>query len=159
MAVNNYNQNRTGNRNNNTRGINTGRGDNAQNSTGMLAVQVYIADRAIPIEGANVIISKQNDAGKEEVLRILKTNASGITETVELPAPPAGNSLSPGNSEKYFTYNIRVDYPGYYTIENLNVPVFAGNKSIQPVAMLPLPDGEERGKRITFVEEEPQELE
>lgn len=158
MAVNNYNQNRAGNRNN-TRGVNTGRTDNVQDSTGMLAVQVYIADRAIPIEGANVIIAKQNDAGKEEVIRILKTDASGITETVELPAPPAENSLTPGNRDKYYTYNIRVDYPGYYTIENLNVPVFAGNKSIQPIAMLPLPDGEERGKRITFVEEEPQELE
>ncbi len=159
MAVNNYSQNRAGNRNDSVRGANTGRTSNAQNSTGMLAVQAYIADRAIPVEGANVIISKQNDAGKEEVVRILKTNASGTTETVELPAPPAANSLSPGNGEKYYTYNIRVDRPGYYTVENRNVPVFAGNKSIQPAAMLPLPDGEEKGKRITFVEEEPQELE
>ncbi len=130
-----------------------------QNSTGMLAVQVFIADRAIPVEDANVIISKQLPEGGEELIRILKTDASGTTETVELPAPPEANSLAPGNSEKFYTYNIRVDRMGYYTVENMNVPVFAGNKSIQPVALIPLPDGEERGKRITFVEEEPQELE
>ncbi len=138
---------------------NQSRKANGQNSTGMLAVQTYIADRAIPLEGARIIISKQTGTGKEELIKILETDASGITETVELPAPPAANSLSPGMGEKYYTYNIRVDHPGYYTVENVNVPVFAGNKSIQPVSMLPLPDGEENGKRITVVEEEPQELE
>ena len=127
--------------------------------TGFLAVQVYIADRAIPVEGASVIISRINEEGGEDVIRILKTDASGITETVELTAPPSENSLSPGDAEKYGRYNIRVDKTGYYTIENMNVPVFADNKSIQPVSMIPLPYGEENGKRITFVEREPFENE
>lgn len=156
MSANYYSTSRT----NGTKNGNTSNnvGNNTENSTGMLTVQAYIADRAIPIEGANVIISRQNDSGGEDLIKILKTDASGSTETVELPAPPAKNSLSPNSRVKYYKYNIRVDYPGYYTIENIDVPLFAGSKSIQPVAMLPLPDGEEKGKRITIVEEEPQDL-
>lgn len=150
---------RNGNRNANGRNSVDMQSDTTKNSTGTLAVQVFVADRAIPVENANVIISKQLAGGGEQLIRILKTDASGITETVELPAPPESNSLAPGKSEKYFTYNIRVDRIGYYTVENMNVPVFAGTKSIQPVALLPLPEGEEKGKRITFVEEEPRELE
>jgi len=143
----------------NGRSQNPVRTEKSPDSTGVLAVQVYVADRAIPVDDATVIISKQTGNEQEELIRILKTDASGVTDTVELPAPPESNSLSPGNQEKYYTYNIRVDRPGFYTVENRNVPVFAGNKSIQPVAMLPLPDGEEKGKKITFVEEEPRELE
>ena len=137
----------------------TGRTVNTNDSSGTLAVQTYIAGGAIPLEDANVIISKDNPAGGEELIKILQTDANGKTETVELPAPPAVNSQSPGNGRKYYTYNIRIDHPGYYTVENRNVPVFAGNKSIQPIEMIPLPYGEEKGKRITFVEAEPRELE
>ena len=122
---------------------------------GILTVQVYTADGALPLADANVIITADSGSG-EELIRVLKTDRGGKTLPVSLAAPPAANSLDPDNNNaKFYRYNIRVDYPGYYTTENLNVPIFEGQTSIQPVAMIPLPADEERGKKITVVETEP----
>ncbi len=125
---------------------------------GYILVQVYTADQAIPLADANVIVTKPVEGG-EELVRILKTDRSGRTEVLSVPAPPAENSLTPDGGERFYKYNIRVDYPGYYTMENVNVPVFEGQKSIQPMFMMPLLESEERGKVISVVEEEPFENE
>lgn len=126
---------------------------------GYILVQVSTADQAIPITDANVIISRVADGG-EELIRVLKTDRSGKTEIVAVPAPPAANSQTPDDiGARFFKYNIRVDYPGYITTENVNVPVFEGQKSIQSVSMIPLSEGDERGKVVTVTEEEPFENE
>lgn len=121
---------------------------------GYILVQVYTADRAIPIRNAVVLISKTTPSG-EEAVRILRTDRSGRTEIIGVPAPPAANSQSPGNENNFSRYNIRVDYPGYRTVENLDVPVFEGQTSIQSVGMIPLAESEQRGRTVTVTDEEP----
>ncbi len=126
---------------------------------GYILVQVSTADQAIPITDANVIISRPFDGG-EELIRVLKTDRSGKTEIVAVPAPPAANSQTPDDiGTRFYKYNIRVDYPGYITTENVNVPVFEGQKSIQSVSLIPLAEGDEQGKVVTVTEEEPFENE
>lgn len=125
---------------------------------GYIVVQVYTADQAIPLPNANVIVSKPAERG-EEVVRIMKTDRSGKTAIIAVPTSPAANSQTPDGTDRFFKYNIRVDYPGYETVENVNVPVFEGQTSIQPVGMIPLADGEENGKTVTVIEEEPFESE
>ncbi len=127
-------------------------------NAGTLIVQVYTADQALPVSGANVKVTKLTEGG-EELIRVMQTDRSGKTEPLLLPAPPSKNSQTPEGGVKYFNYNIRVDYPGYYTMENLNVPIFDGQTAIQPVALIPLAIGDEQGKKITSVEEEPLEAE
>ncbi len=127
-------------------------------NTGTLIVQVYTADQALPISGANVKVTKLTEGG-EELIKVMQTNRSGKTEPLILPAPPSSNSQTPDGGVRFFNYNIRVDYPGYYTMENLNVPIFDGQTAIQPVALIPLAAGDEQGKKITSVEEEPFETE
>ena len=121
---------------------------------GILIVQVYTADQALPIEGANVLVTKTTDGG-EELVKVMQTNRSGKTEPLALSAPPASNSLTPDGGTRYSIYNIRVDYPGFYTMENLDVPIFGGQTAIQPIALIPLPLDDEQGKKITVVEREP----
>ncbi len=130
----------------------------AEKGFGYIMVQVTSADQAIPVPDANVIIARQTENG-EEMIKVLKTDRSGKTEVVSVPAPPAENSLTPDGGVRFFKYNIRVDYPGYYTVENVNVPVFEGQKSIQPISLIPLKESSERGKVVTVVEEEPFENE
>lgn len=130
----------------------------AENNEGYIIVQVSAANEAIPIADANVMITEETEKG-ESLIRILKTDRSGKTDVIAVPAPPAANSTSPEGINRFSKYNIRVDYPGYYTVENVNVPVFSGQKSIQSVSMIPLSEGEERGKVITVTEEEPFENE
>ncbi len=125
---------------------------------GYILVQVSTADEAIPLADAVVLITRPTENG-EEPIRFLRTDRSGRTPVIAVPAPPAANSQSPGNTDNFSKYNIRVDYPGYYTVENVNVPVFDGQKSIQSVAMIPLAESDARGKVITVTEEEPFEQE
>ncbi len=122
--------------------------------TGFLVVQVYTADQTLPIEGAHVLVTRTVDGG-EELVKVMQTNRSGKTEPLALAAPPAANSQTPDGGVRYYIYNIRVDYPGYYTVENLDVPIFDGQTAIQPVPLIPLPAGEEQGKKVTVVESEP----
>lgn len=122
---------------------------------GTLIIQVYTADQTLPLADAHVLITQSGTDG-ETLVKVLKTNRSGKTEPVSLPAPPVENSLTPdAQGRRFYNYNIRVDYPGYYTTENLDVPIFEGQTSIQPVAMIPLPADEESGKRVTVREREP----
>ncbi len=132
--------------------------DVMEKGIGYILVQVSSADRAIPIPDANVVISGPTDRG-EDLIRVMKTDRSGKTEVLSVPAPPAENSLTPDGGVRFFKYNIRVDYPGYYTTENVNVPVFEGQKSIQQVSLIPLKESSERGKVVTVNEEEPFEEE
>ncbi len=106
-------------------------------STGTLIVSVYTAGGAIPVEGALVTIrgGEQNSSG---VLSILYTDQSGNTPRITLPAPPASESEAPGTEKPYATYNIEVDKENYYPRSFINVPVFAGTTSIQPVNLVPL---------------------
>ena len=124
---------------------------------GRLVVETYSGSRAKPIEGAHVIVSRENAEG-EELLRTLVTDSGGRTETIELDAPAAENSFTHTGSMPYSNYNIRIDKEGYYTVEDLNVPVFPGITAIQPVPMVPLPFGAKNGKTKFIVESEPENL-
>jgi len=125
-----------------------------QNSgTGYLKVMVTAADNALPIEGATVTVTSIT-GGNTTLINKQTTNSSGETERIELPAPPKELSLTPGNSNTYAKYNVSVDFPGYYTIENVDVPVFDGQVSMQPTQMIPLPLSEQSGKKITVYEDQ-----
>ncbi len=122
-------------------------------STGRLFVQVYTGEETSPIPDAGVIISRENSAGSEELISFMLTNRDGKTAEIQLPAPSKALSLSPDNKSGYENYNIRVDKPGFYTSELLNVPVFSGNVTIQPVALLPLPLDTFSGKKKYYISE------
>lgn len=103
---------------------------------GSLVVQVSLAKGAIPVEGAKVIVSLE-----DKVLGEFLTDKSGRTPTLSLPAPGKELSQTPdGVIRPYSIYNVRISYPGYYVEEAINVPIFDAIKSIQPVALVPLPE-------------------
>ncbi len=126
----------------------------SQNSgTGYLKVMVTAADNALPIEGATVTVTSIT-GGNTTLINKQTTNNSGETVRIELPAPPKELSLTPGNTNTYAKYNVRVDFPGYYTVENVDVPVFDGQVSMQPTQMIPLPLNEKSGKKVTVYEDQ-----
>lgn len=106
---------------------------------GMLYVVASTADGAYPVPDARVTIYHNEIEGKTNLNYILKTDQSGITPTVRLPAPPAELSQTPGNVRPYAVYNIRIHAPGYFREEARDVPVFAGITSRQVFPMIPLP--------------------
>lgn len=116
----------------------TGDAAELNTSSGFLQAEVSAANRALPIKDASVIVSRR-DGDKNELIALLTTDENGLTETIELPAPDIAYSESPDRTEKPFSdYQLAVYAQGFYTVPQLNVPVFPTVKSIQPVSMIPL---------------------
>ena len=113
------------------------------NNVGYLRVRVYGADEAFPIEGAIVLISAADgENGENGIVRSLRTDSSGVTETVALPAKPRGLSEEPGNIDPFAVYNVEIKKDGYYTVNDINVPIFEGIASTLPVRLVPLGFGQ-----------------
>lgn len=105
---------------------------------GSLVVQVTLAKGAIPVEGATVTVTETKDSSP---IAKLVTDKSGQTKPLFLPAPSAKFSQTPnGYIRPYSIYNIRIEFPGYYVEEAINVPIFDKINSIQPVSLVPLPE-------------------
>ncbi len=119
---------------------------------GYLRVVVRKARETLPIEGAFVQVYGSDAAGDNtDVLFSLRTDADGVSETVQLPAPPAALSMKPGDPAPYSVYNVTVQKDGYGRVENVGVPIFDGVVSTQPVQLVPLSEfaaGEESEMRI-----------
>ncbi len=128
-----------------------------ETESGGIKVYVYTARQGLPVEGADVTISRKFD--NREVLHIFtKTNLSGETDTFYLPAPPKELSQTEGNEHPYADYNIRIDAPGFYTVEKTNVPIFGGENSVQPVEMIPISENESTIKEKIVFESESADL-
>ena len=114
-------------------------------STGMggIVVRVTTASGAIPIEDALVTISEYGTGNGGDIVATLKTNSSGLTEKISLPAPPRSMSLSPGNGKSYSSYVIEVQKDGYNNQQYINVPVFDGVIAVQNADIVPLPENGE----------------
>jgi peptidoglycan hydrolase-like protein with peptidoglycan-binding domain len=64
-----------------------------------------------PIANATVTLTVPNDPSK--VLERLTTDASGLTQEVELSAPPIDYSLAPNEPQPYSLYDVLVSAPNY----------------------------------------------
>lgn len=107
--------------------------------TATLQVRVTAANEAIPIANALVVIRGENNA----VQQIQLTDISGLTPPLTLPATDPALTLQPEETIPLVLYTIEVSAPGYYRIKNLDVPLFGGIATVQPVSMIPLPEFEE----------------
>lgn len=105
--------------------------------TGYIKAEVTTGGGAVPIENAVVLITKKEN-GKTYLLKMLISDESGSTETVALPAPNVLFSETPDPTEKPFAnYYISAYADGFYAENDMEVPVFSGVKSIQPIALIP----------------------
>jgi hypothetical protein len=112
---------------------------------GYLRTQVYASNRAIPIEGALVLITEVKPGGRTDLVRMLVTDESGYTDTVPLPVPVYDLDRFPDPVNKPFRdYRLSVYKEGYYIVPEVKIPIFAGVKSLQPIQMVPLRENEER---------------
>ena len=109
---------------------------------GRLVVRVSAASGAVPVSGATVIIRSSQNEPPVTVLASLITDESGLTEPILVVTPPASESLSPGGRQPFAEISTEVSADGYFTSSNLNIPIYPGITSIQPVTLIPLPDSE-----------------
>ena len=111
-------------------------------SIGFLEVDVKTANGALPVEGASVNIysylPEAKKAKDENLIYSLLTDKNGKTTRVALNAKDKALSMTPGNESPFTVYTIAVSKDGFYNNSYLNVPVFQGITSLQPVELIPL---------------------
>jgi len=98
---------------------------------GVLKIQAYRASGAYPVPGLRVALTKDFTDG-EHVFFSGITDANGIIDGIELPAPPVENSLEyalPDKAAKYILKTFGADY----TETEREVDIFGGIKTIQPL--------------------------
>lgn len=124
---------------------------------GYIVVNVRSANGALPVENAVVTI-KDND---NNLISVFFTDRSGNTPKLKVLAPPPENSENPQNTAPpFFSYNIDTDMEGYISVRNLDVPVYPGITSIQPVELVPLIKGPSANPSdsVTYTESIPPNL-
>lgn len=105
---------------------------------GQLIIKVSEGGGTLPVRGAVVTVSgRLNPDVSSGIIYTLRTDESGLTETVTLPAPDASSSLSPGGDTPYGVYDVKVTKPGYVSAENAGTQVFDGVTALQYFSLIP----------------------
>ena len=106
-----------------------------EQGTGYLKIRAASAGGAFPAEGVTVLVYDSDGT----IIASLRTDSSGLTKTVSLPAPPISLSQAPDPPALPFaTYTVTATKEGYAPVEDYSVPVFDSVTSIQGVNMIPL---------------------
>lgn len=110
---------------------------NSNTSSGRLRVSVFSKSIGTPQPGA--VVTVRSTGGS--IINEQRTDNSGATDEITLPAPPRSLSLSPGNTETPFSeYNISVRSVEGNTAEIENAQVYAGEVSLQRIVFPPQDD-------------------
>lgn len=88
---------------------------------GELTFRITGPDGIRPVINATINISLQESP--QTIIEQVKTDESGLTENVYLPAPPFSYSMEPGDEQPYTEYEAVVSAPGYETavVEGIEV--------------------------------------
>jgi hypothetical protein len=117
--------------------------DSQNESIGFLIVETTTANGAFPVEDALIYVYPSSDNGAfpsdlSGAIYSLRSDSSGRSDKIALKTKPRSLSEAPNNESPFLSYNIYVKADGFYDSQKLNVPIFQGITSIQPVLMIPL---------------------
>ena len=105
---------------------------------GKIFVRVTLSKAQIPIIGAHVNYVKSNGV-KNILLNTQLTDENGKTSEIEFDTPNEENSQNDINPDnRFFTCDIIVTHPSYYTTYIKNVQIFANQTTVQEVNVLPI---------------------
>jgi hypothetical protein len=89
---------------------------NLANRTGGLKIQCFRGDDYIPIDGAKITVRGTADSGNANNIE-LTTDSAGLTEVIDLAAPPLEYSLNENSNQiPYSVYDITVERSGFNSI-------------------------------------------
>ena len=107
--------------------------------TGTLTVRAFTSNAQLPVSGATVIISSQEEDGRRKVFSLQTTDVSGVTPPISLEAPDKDLSEGPGQAAPFSNYSLVVEHPEYYLATFERLQVFPGVETVQNVPLVPLP--------------------
>ncbi len=107
--------------------------------TGFLEVDVTSSADNTPVENALVTISYTGDP--QSSIEELRTNNSGQTDVIELPAPPLEYSMEPSDNQPFAEYTVTVSAPGFEPFSVSGSDIMSGELSLQPISLRPITPG------------------
>lgn len=103
---------------------------------GFLMVSVTTALGTFPLPNALVTVYADND-GQPILYRTVRTDVSGRSPIMELPAPALEESLKPDQPLPYLNYSVKVDLADYQSAQVHDISIFPGIASTLPVSLSP----------------------
>ena len=118
---------------------------------GQLKVQCFRGESAVPIDNCRVTINPTtsdqvqninalgnkttapNNASASNINTTLLTDSSGLTQVIDLSAPPLDYSQEPTNNVPYSLYDVLVERDGFSPISIRGVQVFPQSTALQKV--------------------------
>ncbi len=110
--------------------------ENVRSASGRIIFFLTKISTTIPIPNAEIYITSKEAPSRP--LYALTTDASGQTETVELPAPPLAYSQSEDQTRPYALYTFTIYAEGYEPLIIEDGEILPDVLSIQPVSLTPL---------------------
>jgi hypothetical protein len=106
--------------------------NDADVDTGYLQVNIFGNNKGMPIDNATV---KVMDYVSGDTIEELRTDSSGQTPVIELPAPPLDNSLETNQPKPYSEYSVSVDADGFETTNIEGVQILPTSKALQNIGL------------------------
>ena len=104
--------------------------------TGTIEFRVFTSSANLPVEGAAVIVRRQDRPG--ELLGILVTDESGLTHPLSIEAPDFSLSQSPEETEQpWLNLQVLIEHPMYEEVSLSGVQLFPDVLTVQNVQLVP----------------------
>ncbi len=100
-------------------------------TTGRLRIHVFKGYTYSPLENAKITVIQNKETSNRQTIQSLVSDSSGVTNTIELEAPPLEYSLTPSDKQPYSLCKIVVDAAGYKKQTISGCQIYPGITSIQ----------------------------
>lgn len=102
---------------------------------GFLKVRAFSSENLIPIDNARIEIA--GTGNPDNPIIVTETDQDGLTENIELEAPPLEYSLEPSDNQPYSEYNVKIYADDYDETIISGVQILSGEFGIQNIEMNP----------------------
>ena len=106
---------------------------------GFLRVFVTTPDY-FPIKNARIELA--NEGEPDQIIEVLNTDESGLSDTISLEAPPLEYSMEPSDNQPYSVYNIRVTAPDFDQQIVTGIQILPNETGIQNIVLNFNPESE-----------------
>lgn len=100
---------------------------------GKLKIAVTEEQNHTPIPGVRIEIASTGTPNTP--LEVVTTDSSGMSDTVELGAPPLEYSMEPSDNQPYAEYNLKLSAPGFDDQIISGVQIFSGETGLQDIRL------------------------
>ncbi|HEX2925874.1 MAG TPA: peptidoglycan-binding protein [Ruminiclostridium sp.] len=107
-------------------------------TTGRLRIHVFKGYTYIPLENAKVTIIQNKETSSRQIIQSAVSDSSGVTNIMELEAPPLEYSMTPSDKQPYNTCKIIVEASGYKKQTIMGCQIYPGITSIQHCSLNPI---------------------